>query len=175
MAIRTTPTKSVRLAVTGIQVVLKENLSICRISCQIGGPGRRWIRAISFRWIPSRSRPKSVARTSSVIISVPDERDVTSRLSCHPPEKKCKTSDGECRYKHSCTDRERDQSREVQARCYHADTCTRPEDPCYCRFLHPHHPSITTSTTRRKIRSEESEHMITYGAPGARNISAFAA
>ena len=42
-------------------------------------------------------------------------------------------------------------------------------------FFIPIYPSITTSTTRKKIRSEESEHMITYGAPGARNISAFAA
>ena len=33
----------------------------------------------------------------------------------------------------------------------------------------------TTSTTRRKISREEKEHMITYGAPGALNISAFAA
>ena len=105
------------LAVTGIQVVLKENLSICRISCQIGGPGLRWIRAISFRWMPKRSRPKSVARTSSAIISVPDERDVTSGLSCHPPEKERQDRDGECRYKHRCTDRKRYHPGEIEAGC----------------------------------------------------------
>src|SRR4030042_3612136 len=120
MAIRTTATKSVRLAVTGIQVVLKENLSMCRISCQTGGPGLRCIRAISFRWIPRRSRPKSEARTSSAIISVPDERDVTSRLSCHPPEKERQDCNGKCRYKHSCTDRERYQPGEIYSRCDHA-------------------------------------------------------
>ena len=63
---------------------------------------------------------------------------------------------------------------------YNPDTIRQAPAPdqktqaCY-RFVHSLHPSNTTSTTRRNIRSEESEHMITYGAPGARNISAFAA
>ena len=39
MAISTTPTKRVGLAVIGIHVVLKENLSMCRISCQIRRSG----------------------------------------------------------------------------------------------------------------------------------------
>ena len=38
-----------------------------------------------------------------------------------------------------------------------------------------HQIVMMISITRRKISSELSEHMITYGAPGARNISAFAA
>jgi hypothetical protein len=64
MATSTIPTKSTREAVRGTQLSLNENLRVWRISCQIGGPGRPWIRAMTFRWIPSRRSPKTVAAIS---------------------------------------------------------------------------------------------------------------
>ena len=63
MAINTTATKSVSLAVCGTHVLLNENLNMWSISCQTGGPGLRCTRAITFRCIPSSRRPKNVANS----------------------------------------------------------------------------------------------------------------
>ena len=52
IATKTTAMKSDWLAVFGIQVSLKENFSVWRISCQIGGPGRPWTLAMAFLWMP---------------------------------------------------------------------------------------------------------------------------
>lgn len=108
-------------------------------------------------------------------MSVSYERNILPVFTRHPPEKHTDYKDRKAYDKDRFVSREREYSALLQDQTDEHDCPGEKPQSTKNVLLLCHQITSTTSITLRNINRDEREHMITYGAPGALNISALAA
>lgn len=108
-------------------------------------------------------------------MSVSYERNILPVFTRHPPKEHTDHNNRKTYDKDRFVSSEGENSALLQ---YETDennsTCEKPQSTKNVLLL-CHQITSTTSITLKNINRDEREHMITYGAPGALNISALAA
>lgn len=108
-------------------------------------------------------------------MSVSYKRNILPVFTRHPPEEHTDHKDRKTYDKDRFVYSEGENSALLQYKTdKYGTTCEKPQSTKNVLFL-CHQITSTTSITLRNINKDEREHMITYGAPGALNISALAA